>query len=362
MATADNLSFGERNTPPPRPEKDILRDLDQLTQEPGFMYTSCVMVAQSLWMSPGEFADIDWHQRPNRQELSLLLGYLVKHPLRLSDFPSEETLENQKAIASELLNELHLACAFPPMPNADLPEKHQDRVERLEAYNEWMDSGLGMREPIFYGGDGAYTFQYLEMASKRYALDEDWIQSNVGIGLEAILEIADALQRLGNERIQNIDFGSTHDESCEAILSSMSFHPDDLPSINRGALDRFLEWFSVNPGTVNQDFHTIGDYNKFDSNPAIALGDGRYWLPIFANLAESIYESPYYWMGRDAEYKDTASDNRGATAEIITKELLTLRIWQQKGPSWSQGPKRKDRHYGPRHSGHQRQQGSHRTV
>ena len=45
-------------------------------------------------------------------------------------------------------------------------------------------------------------------------------------------------------------------------------------------------------------------------------------MPIFASLAESIYESPYYWMDKDKEYKATASKNRGATAEIITRDLL----------------------------------------
>ena len=45
-------------------------------------------------------------------------------------------------------------------------------------------------------------------------------------------------------------------------------------------------------------------------------------MPIFANLAESIYESPYYWMDKDEEYKDTASKNRGTTAEVITRDLL----------------------------------------
>ena len=323
MATEENVSVDERNTQPPRPEKDILSDLDQLTQEPGFMYTSCVMVAQALWMSPDEVADINWHLRPNNQELSLLLGFLVKHPLRLDEFPSEETVEKQKTIASRLLNELHLACEFPPLPNADPTNNDEDRLRKLsDAYTEWMESGMGMREPIFYGGDGAYSFQYLELASERYALDEDWIQINVGIGVDEIREIANALRQLHSERIQNIDFGSTHDQSCKAILSSMAFHPDDLPNINRHALGCFLDWFSFKPGEVNQNFNSIGDYNKIHSHPVITLGDGRYWVPIFANLAESIYESPYYWMDKDEEYKDTASKNRGTTAEIITRDLL----------------------------------------
>ena len=323
MATAENVSVDERDTQPPRPERDILSDLDQLTQEPGFIYTPCVMVAQALLMSPDEVADINWYDRPNRQELSLLLGFLVKHQLRLDEFPSEETVEKQKTMAIELLNELHQACGFPQLPEAEATDSDEDKFRKIfDAYNEWIESGIGMREPIFYGGDGAYPFQCLEMASERYALDEDWIQSNVGIGFEEIREIANGLEHLFIKRIQNIDFGSTHDQNCFAILSSMAFQPSDLPQINRHAMECFLHWFSLKPGEVNQNFNSIGDYNKIHSHPVITLEDGRYWVPILSNLAESIYESPYYWMEKDEEYKDTASKNRGATAEIITRDLL----------------------------------------
>ena len=323
MSTEENLFSSERNGPPPRPEKDLLTDLDRLTQQPGFIYTACVMVAQALWMSPDEVADLNWYERPNRQELSLLLGFLVKHKLRLDEFPSEDEFEKQKAIAIDLLNELHRACAFPPLPEAEATDSDQDQSRKIiDAYNEWIESGLGMREPIFYGGDGAYPFQYLEMASARYALDKDWIQMNVGIDFEEIREVASALGQLFSERIQNIDFGSTHDQNCKAILSSMAFHPEDLPNISRPALRCFLDWFSLKPGEVNQDFNSIGDYNKIHSHPVITLEGGRYWVPIFASLAESIYESPYYWMDKDKAYKVTASKNRGATAEIITRDLL----------------------------------------
>ena len=275
MATEENVSVDGRNTPPPRPERDILSDLDQLTQEAGFVYTSCVMVAQALWMSPDEVADINWYERPNSQELSLLLGFLVKHQLRLDEFPSEETVEKQKTIAIELLNELHRVCGVPPLPEAEATDSDEDKSRKnFDAYNEWIESGIGMREPIFYGGEGAYPFQYLEMASERYSLDEGWIQINVGIGFEEIREIANALGQLFSKRIQNIDFGSTHDQSCQAILSSMAFQPTDLPQINRHALGCFLHCLSFKPGEVNQNFNSIGDYNKIHSHPVITLGDG----------------------------------------------------------------------------------------
>ena len=124
-----------------------------------------------------------------------------------------------------------------------------------------------MREPIFYGGDGAYPFQYLELASERYALDEAWIQINVGIGLEEIRKIANALGQLFSKRIQNIDFWVDTRTELQAILSSMAFHPEDLPNISGHALSCFLDWFSLKPGEVNQNFNSIGGLQQIHSIP-----------------------------------------------------------------------------------------------
>ena len=54
----------------------------------------------------------------------------------------------------------------------------------------------------------------------------------------------------------------------------------------------------------------------------VKLGDGKYFLPLFSNLAEAIYESPFYWMMNDNAYTNTAFRHRGDATEIITHNLL----------------------------------------
>ena len=90
-----------------RSEAEILADLDRQSQAPGFIYTFCQMTWWALWMSTEEVAEIDWHQRPNNQELSLLLGLLVKHPLTMDEIPSKQTFQEQADRAIELLDKLH---------------------------------------------------------------------------------------------------------------------------------------------------------------------------------------------------------------------------------------------------------------
>ena len=46
------------------------------------------------------------------------------------------------------------------------------------------------------------------------------------------------------------------------------------------------------------------------------------FLPISFNLAQSIYESPFYWMQEDKEYNRRASDNRGHFAENAAADIL----------------------------------------
>ena len=83
-----------------RQDTSIFADLEELSQEPGFIYSLCLMVARCLWMSTDEVADINWNERPNQAELSLLFGLLVKHPIRLDEVPSKEDSQRKTCCSS----------------------------------------------------------------------------------------------------------------------------------------------------------------------------------------------------------------------------------------------------------------------
>ena len=98
-------------------------------------------------------------------------------------------------------------------------------------------------------------------------------------------------------------------------------------------VDAFLGTFSLEPGTINQDFNIYGDYNAYDACPIIRLPNGRYLLLVNFLLAQSIYESPFYWMNDDPAYRDTASANRGKATTAIAYEMMvrvfgTTRVFQ----------------------------------
>ena len=316
--------MNEHYTQEYRSERAIIKDLELLTEENGFIYTFCHLVLGALWMSPDEIADIDWNQRLNIQELSFLMGLMIKRPLSLTAPPSEETANEQGATASLLLEELHRVQMFSQSGAAAevYPDVQDWAAEVGRFYDDWMASGRGMVEPIFYGEDGAYDFQYLEMAEKRYKNDEPWIRDHLGTSWGSILEIAGQLKSLAQARAGRIYTASTFQEMSSRCLTVFLFSPEDISDVSQGAVDSFLDTFSLAPGKVNREFRAIGDYNAVHSHPVIRLQGNKFFLPIFFNLAKSIYESPYYWMLKDGNYKETGLSNRGDATEEIAFDLL----------------------------------------
>ena len=282
------------------------------------------MVARFLWMSAEEVADINWHSRPNQGELSLLLGLLAKHPVKLDVTLAADDIIEQVGSAIALLEELHHSVAFPQF-TTDVEDNLDDQERMsllLNKYEEWVNSGLGMVEPIFYGGEGAYNFQFLEMASKRYAADEQWIESYTGNSLDTCIEISKEISELTLKRLQSIEPGLTPSDQCIAAFSAMCVQSCDFAKASRQSLENFFKTFSFIPGETNREFRGIGDYNTVHSRPVMSLGDGKYCIPISLDLPKSIYESPFYWMNEDEQYRNIALENRGDATESITQDFL----------------------------------------
>ena len=265
-----------------RDKSEIVADLECLSHQDGFIYTFCTLVFKSLCMSVDEIADINWNERLNRQELSFLLGLMVKRPLKLTEPPSMEAVERQAKSASDFLEELHHAVVFPTdLGMLDVRNARPDgSVDFSRRYDEWMQGGEGMVEPIFYGEDGAYDFQYLEMAKRRYANDAEWIEAHLGTSFATILEIAKQLRQLAQVRINALEPPSTFQEFCESLMSLLCFVPEDLTGLGQESIDCFLKTFALTPGTVNQAFDSVGAYNIVHSHPVIRLENSRCFLPI----------------------------------------------------------------------------------
>src|SRR3546814_8774642 len=91
--------------------------------------------------------------------------------------------------AGALLEELHRRLSSRWF--IDLPAQ-MERGESLPPMN-----GEAMREPIFYGGEAALSFQYLDFALLKYREDNDWLVAHRGFRIEDAATVARSL----NDRI-----------------------------------------------------------------------------------------------------------------------------------------------------------------
>lgn len=307
-----------------RDRSDIIADLERLGQEDGFAYTFCLLVIKHLWSPIVDSGALkDWNQHLSFKELSFLLGLMAKQPLRLDVIPSEEVAEDQGIRAFELFGELHQSYgSLFNVAIGKFSKESRGQEEFQSAMQQWLESSDRIVEPIFYGEDGAFDFQYIELAEKRYAKDKRWLNSYVGSSFEAILKIPMCLKRLSGSRFRSLQPSESFEEYCQQVFSIFVFSADEIAGNHQESVSGFLKTFSCEPGGINEQLDNVGAYNQVVSHPLIRIDHDRYFLPIGFNLAQSIYESPFYWFLGDSNYEETGLKNRGDATEAIAFDML----------------------------------------
>ncbi|MBI3475973.1 MAG: SEC-C domain-containing protein [Acidobacteria bacterium] len=304
--------------------KAVIGKIEAVTRQPGFIYTFALILLRDLFFAPNEATEINWHDHLNFQELTFLAGLLVKNEISLS-FPAEHESAQWFEEIYRLFDELHKKHHEHFTKEIEKRVKTGIRIEDQEGdYRRTFGSGEMMKEPIFYGGSGAYDFQYLEFATQKYAADKSWVRRHKGIDIAEMSLIARELKRLHEHkynthpRVARGEFSKL----CTTALSIFCFEETELQQFGVETVSACLRAFSLIPGKVNLSLQLPGQFNQLQSNPIIQLPDRRYFLPIGFNLAEAIYECPFFWMNSDGAYTTEALLHRGQFAENITANLL----------------------------------------
>jgi len=304
-----------------RSKEEIIAELEKLATEPGFIYSFCTLLLE-LFLHPHEAADIDWYKRLSFQEFSFLGGLMIKQKLNLQ-IPEEKDFKARIDRVHDLFQELHIAFNMPFWNQMKRTvQKGSSREEIKSAFKAAFASAEFMVEPIFYGGCGAYDFQYVELAKERYRADGNWIKTAQKLEMEKLAEFFFSLKKLQTIKLNSKSDIDTFEKGCQEILSAFTFNRKELPEFSDDEVKNFLDCFSSLPGSVNAKLCTPGQYNALDSHPIIRLEDDLFFLPIAYNLAQSIYESPYYWLQRDPKYASIAADHRGTSTADLTYRML----------------------------------------
>lgn len=315
----------------PRAEQDIFNDLAQLSTTPGFVHALSWMSLQDNYvtfdgaMDGNALAASYAPGRTVRSEFSTLLGLLVRQPIDLSEPPPAE-IQALFDRTKTLLEELHERLGRPMWDSIiEAAKVAQAGAERPPSPFTRADV---LREPIFYGAESAYSFQYRDMALERYAADEAWLLANKGFSIADAQAIAGAISELQNIKIvdalSSLKTGASHSSS---LLSGFTTTAEEIAAHStrpRETVQAMLAAFSV-PAPSNQDFTSLGAFNVVNACPIIALPDGRYIALQTYGIVESLYDSPFYWMIGDKSYRAKASAHRGAfTEQFVAKRLRSV--------------------------------------
>ncbi len=200
---------------------------------------------------------------------------------------------------------------------------------------EAVDSGFNpftrgevLREPIFYSGEAAYSFQYHDLAISRYAADASWLQANRGFTMEQASRIAKAVEEVQADQFETIRDRMRKQHPDEwTMLPLFTFTSEEIAAKTRFTADvveRVLGAFELPSSERNEGFRALHDFNVITATPLLRIPTGEFLSLQSYSLAEAIYEAPFYWMVQDKQYLPTITKNRGDFTESFVAERLGL--------------------------------------
>ncbi|TVT83972.1 YecA family protein [Pseudomonas sp. H3(2019)] len=305
-----------------RSEGEVFADLAKLTASPGYVHAIAQichrdnLVIYSKELKSSDMGQMFGYSRLIRTEVTTLIGLMMRQRLDTS-IPSADTVKTYVARTDELMEELHRALAR-PMHTAFMSPQHAGK----KADDIWH--GEVMREPIFYGAESAYSFQYRDLLPEKYGADDVWLTENVGFSITQAQTIARAMCVLMDVRsTQMFAKVKAAKLTSETWLPVFEYSPDEIAHRSGEDLrvvEAFLNTFTMT--SDNSQFKAIGDFNSVAATPLIPTGRGTVLLFQHYAIYEALYESPFYWMWADKGYRPTAMANRGVFTEKYSASRL----------------------------------------
>lgn len=306
-----------------RPEQEIFDDLKKLCGEPGYVHVLAFFnyrdnfVTYKDEMTADAMASSYAPTRLIRTEMSTLIGLMVQSQLSF-ELPSPDRFQALIERTNTLLAELHDALNAPMLAIFS--------NEKLRGHVDPFSSAKVLREPIFYGGESAYSFQYRDFSVQRYSRDNAWLKGNRGFTIDEAHQVVDAIRKINDEKVlarlremRAMGLGEL------AILPGYIFRAQEVverTGLAAGSVAAVLAAFTLPKTPTNANFVSLGDFNAANATPLILTPRGEYLLLQTYSLLEALYDSPYYWMMSDPKYRNTSTKNRGLFTEELTADRL----------------------------------------
>jgi SEC-C motif/Nuclease-related domain len=316
-----------------RSEQEVFDDLDALCSSPGYIHVLSFISHRDNMVSfdgelTGEAMAASYAPaRTMRTEFSTLMGLMLKHPIDYS-LPAPQKMQELIDKTHSLLHELHLCLNVPMIATFKRVFAAQQSGLSIEDERP-VKNADELREPIFYGGESAYSFQYRDFSLDRYSKDNDWLIENKGFGISDAHAITGALTRLQNRKVvETIKAMPQLDPSRWTALPGFTFSLAEIAKesgISQAVASAVLAALTAPMPPTNEAFTSLGEFNVANALPILLSPSGDYISLQSYGIAEALYDSPFYWMLADKAYKNTAVGNRGAfTERLVAKRLAEV--------------------------------------
>lgn len=308
-----------------RPELEVFADLAAICCQPGYVHAIAhICFRDNVILHAGDMKEADMRKmfspsRLIRTEINTLLGLMIKADIDWT-LPAPRTLQEYMDATEKLLEELHhcLSGEFWSGLTKEAVESGFNPFERGEV----------LREPIFYSGEAAYIFQYLDLATRKYAADSQWLQANRGFTIDHATRVAKAVEGVHSDRFGSIRDRMRNQHPDEwTMLPLFAFTADEIAAKANLATDiveRVLGAFELPSTERNEGFNALHDFNMITAMPLLRTPSGEFLSLQTYSLAEAIYEAPHHWMYQDEAYRPTLSKNRGDFTEDFVAERLGM--------------------------------------
>lgn len=265
-------------------------------------------------------------ERLLRIEISTLIGLMVKGNINYS-LPTPAETQNLIDRTESLLHELHLAIAKP------FQDEFKKRIETGNKENPFKRGEL-LREPILYSGESAFSFQYRELALTKYKYDDNWFKESLGFSVREAHQIISAIFNIQNRKITE-GLNQIRKDSPEfwTFLPIYTFTIEEViqkTEFSAGLVKKVISFFTFSEDSVNKAFKSISDFNEINARPILKISESDFLLFQPYSLFEAFYESPFFWMINDDDYKDASLKNRGEFTEEISNEFLSRVFGKQR--------------------------------
>jgi hypothetical protein len=304
-----------------RSEREVFEDLEKLTCASGYVHAIAYIcykdnfLAYSEQITPTDMLKMFSPDRLIRNEISTVVGLLIKSPI---DFrlPSQTDLEGLVNNTYQLLEELHESVSHDLFDSVRSPGSISDALSR----------GSVLREPIFYSGESAFSFQYRDFAAPKYGADNEWLLANKGFTIEDGRDVVLAIGKLQNERVADVLHSlRQQDPEGRTILPGFCFTIADIAarcSLSSELIAKVIGAYAISEKEHNDIFKSIHDFNIIRATPILRRDDTTFLLLEQYSLVEALYDAPFYWMGADHKYSSVALSNRGRFTESFSKDRL----------------------------------------